>query len=351
MKINHIYWFAPYNLTCPSTRYRGKYPLDFFRLKHGVTVDFIMPNFTFRSIWYFIKTVIKILFFQKKNSLIVIQKVITNRFYANCLKVLVLIKKQGILYDIDDAEYYRTDTKTLHFFLENCTTIQVGSEALRQYCLKFNKNVFVNTSPIIKHQLIKKQRNKVLTIGWVGDTGNGKTPSFSHRNNLFLILFPSLLLIKIPIKLVLIGVKQNADIQLIKSYFETKDNIELVIPTNLDWKNDKWLYPMIQKFDIGVSPMTNHPFHQAKSAFKAKQYLSCGVPTIASNVGENATFVHHHQNGFLCEKSESFEKYIHQINEMNSLEYDQLIKHSLLGKSTFSVEGYVERLINYIKNS
>ena len=37
--------------------------------------------------------------------------------------------------------------------------------------------------------------------------------------------------------------------------------------------------------------MLNHPFNQAKSAFKAKQYLSCGIPVIASDVGENRKFV------------------------------------------------------------
>ena len=41
--IKHIYWFAPYNLNYPSTRYRGVLPLKYLS-ENNVTNDFVFPE-------------------------------------------------------------------------------------------------------------------------------------------------------------------------------------------------------------------------------------------------------------------------------------------------------------------
>lgn len=116
---------------------------------------------------------------------------------------------------------------------------------------------------------------------------------------MFSIFFLELSKISFPIKLTLIGVKNQKDIPEIREYFKEQSNIEIEIPTNLQWENDAWIYPKILTFDLGVSPMNNHLFNKSKSAFKAKQYLSCGIPTAACNVGDNKEFVKHNKNGFI----------------------------------------------------
>ena len=133
----HIYWFAPYNLTCPSTRYRGKYPLEYLKENSGIEYDFVIPDSSTKGIFHFIKVYFSILLFRKKNSLIVIQKICSNRIYANALKILIRISKKNTIYDLDDAEYYRQPVNTLHYFLRNCQYVQTGSSALLKYCLQF----------------------------------------------------------------------------------------------------------------------------------------------------------------------------------------------------------------------
>jgi len=302
MEITHIYWFAPYNLKGPSTRYRGYYPLKVLKKEYGIDSHFVYPEMTRSVVWNFLKAYISALFFRKKNSIIVIQKICSNRMYANLLKILVLIQRKNTLFDIDDAEYLRQDDKTLHFFLKNCRTISVGSDALKEYCKKFNQNVFILTSPVIQHSEKKSKRNKTLNIGWVGDLGNGNDLSkeFSHKKSLFTILFPQIKKLKTPLTLTIIGVKQKSDIPEITNYFKNNSNINVIIPTNLNWEKDEWIYSEITKFDIGVAPLSNHLFNISKSAFKAKQYLSAGIPTLASDIGENSKFVKHNVNGYLC---------------------------------------------------
>lgn len=347
-KINHIYWFAPYDLTCPSTRYRGRIPLDFVREKYAVSSDFFIPERSLTGYFSFLKIFLRILFFRKKNSLIVIQKICSNGLYANAIKVLLVFKRKNTLYDLDDAEYLRQPTHSLHFFLKHCATIQVGSLALKNYCLKFNKNVSIATSPVYKHPHKKANKNPKLHIGWVGDVGNGKSISkdFAHKTSLFKILFPQIRLVKIPIKLSIIGVKNSSDIPKIMNYFSDMKNIELDIPVQLNWKNDSWLYDKIKHFDVGVSPLVNHPFNIAKSAFKAKQYLSCGVPVIASDVGENSNFILDKKNGFLVQKPAQFYTFIDLISNMSEQEYDCLIQNSLASFNNFSIENYCKVLLN-----
>ena len=353
MKIKHIYWFASFNLNCPSTRYRGQIPLKHLSQNNGIESDFVYPERSINGILKFLRTYLSALLFRKSNSLIIIQKVCSNRLYANALKLLIFFQPKNTQYDLDDAEYLRQDTKSLHFFLRKCKTISVGSTDLKEYCLQFNSNVFVLTSPVKIHNIRKRKRNEKIHIGWVGDFGNGNETSkeFSHKTSLFNILFPELRKMNKQIKLILLGVKKENDIPEISKYFNDTSNIELEIPTNLNWQNDDWLYAEIAKFDIGVSPMTNHPFNRSKSAFKAKQYLSVGVPTIASDVGENKRFVLHNKNGFVCKESKDFLIAIQRVAEMNDKEYFEMSKNALIRKEEYSVEKYCYTLIEKQKNT
>ena len=308
MSLKHIYWFAPHGLIGPSCRYRAYYPLKTIKSEFQITYDFVYPSMTFNGIIKFLYVLLKALFLSNKDSAIVIQKVCSNRIYARLLKILVLLRNKNTIYDIDDAEYLRNSDHTLIYFLRKCRTITVGSRQLESYCKKFNPNVKLNTSPVISHSFKKQKRNKIPNIGWVGDFGNGKEVSreFSHKTSIYKILFPQLKRIQIPFKLSIIGVKNSLDIPEIFEYFKNCSNIKVDVPDNLNWEEDFWVYDKIKDFDIGVSPLVNHEFNESKSAFKAKQYLSAGIPVIASSVGENNYFVKHGESGFLCKNGLEF---------------------------------------------
>lgn len=349
----HLFWFAPYNLVCPSTRYRGKYPLDFIKLKNKFSFHFYYPQRNAIGLLKFLFLIIQVLFFTPKTSIIVIQKVCTGGLYAKALKLLIRYSKLKSIFDIDDAEHLRNAPETLHFFLKNCDTIHVGSEALYIYCRRFNDCVRILTSPVIAHPWRKTNRKKRMTIGWVGDFGNGlpASASFSHKTSLYQLVFPYLRQIDFPIKLVLIGIKNPEDIPEIERYFFGCEHIELCIPVHLNWTKDSWIYEQIPYFDIGISPLVDHPFNQAKSAFKAKQYLSCGVPVIGSDIGENETFIHHKKNGFLVRSGRDFIEALNTFKNMSTEQYKAFSNYALDQSPSFSIEQYVQQFEQSVLDS
>ena len=56
----------------------------------------------------------------------------------------------------------------------------------------------------------------------------------------------------------------------------------------------------LQRFDIGIMPLQDHPFQRGKCGYKLIQYMACGVPVIASPVGVNSEIVVHGETGFLA---------------------------------------------------
>jgi glycosyltransferase involved in cell wall biosynthesis len=340
MKPVRISWFAHYNLDCPSARYRGLLLLEFMRKNYDIDYKFIYPDRKPKKVIQFILSYLKALISVRNNDWIVIQKVCTNRHYAFLLKLLVRIRRHNTLYDIDDAEYIRQDVKSMHYFMKRCTIITVGSEALKLYAKEFNTNVYVVTSGIYEHANRKKKRNKKPVIGWVGNMGNGnlRARDFSHKKSVFELLFPAIKNLDMPCRLELIGVILDSDKKEIEEYFADSPQVELHIPMNLNWRQDDWLYEMISLFDIGAAPMVDHAFNQAKSAFKVKQYLSCGVPAIASNIGENKTFIQDGKNGFLCDTHNDFKDAISTIISMSDDRYNSMSEAALQSKHSFSFQ-------------
>lgn len=54
-------------------------------------------------------------------------------------------------------------------------------------------------------------------------------------------------------------------------------------------------------FDVGIAPLTDTPFNQGKTVTKLIEYGARGIPTVASAIGQYATWIDNGVNGFLVE--------------------------------------------------
>jgi glycosyltransferase involved in cell wall biosynthesis len=70
---------------------------------------------------------------------------------------------------------------------------------------------------------------------------------------------------------------------------------------------------LINKFDVGIMPLNDNLWERGKCGFKLIQYMSCGIPVIASPVGINSEIVSN-DVGFLASSGkewvDSFSKLI-----------------------------------------
>jgi glycosyltransferase involved in cell wall biosynthesis len=65
------------------------------------------------------------------------------------------------------------------------------------------------------------------------------------------------------------------------------------------WRRETALADMAA-FDIGLVPLDDTPFEQAKFPFKLLQYLALGVPVLSARVGVATSVVQHGDNGLLA---------------------------------------------------
>lgn len=341
-KIECIYWFAHYNLRSPSVRYRAKYPLEFFETNKNIKSYFVIPSYKPYRIYYFLKVYIAALFFRKKNSLIVIQRVQSNFIYANLLKILVKIQYNNTVYDIDDADYLEINPKTIFYFAKNCNKISAGSTKIVNHLKQYNNKIIHTTSPIIDLNIVKPKKNEYFTVGWVGGFGG------EHKESLIKILFPALKVLNFNFKFKIIGIVNFEDIEFIKNYFKDNSNIELELPLNINWNDEYYIQKTLSMFDIGIATLTNSEMQLSKSGIKAKQYMNNGVPVLNSNLPENNTVVIDGFNGFFCDSANDFIDKINQFYLMSNEVYAVFSKNARASIKNFDHNKYHTDFIQII---
>jgi len=339
MNIRYIYWFALFDLTSPSVRYRGKYLLDELGSKYGIRYSIAYPGYDLRRMVIFIRMFLSALLFRKKNSLIVIQRVYTRGIYATALKILIRLRGRNSVYDIDDAEYVPNSPETIHFFMKHCTACCVGSQNLLVYARNFNPNSFLLTTPVTFHNKKKIGINQVLTIGWIGCFWGG------HRDSLYSLFFPALLTIPFPVKIVILGARSTKDKQELINYLSSNKNVIPDIPEEMDWLDEDAIYERVREFDFGISPLLDTEINRSKSGYKLKQYFSCGVPALGSDIGENSVFLKHGVNGYFCNTPEEYREMILKIKSLPEDEYRALSENAYLSRKEFDIRYYSDAFL------
>ena len=87
-----------------------------------------------------------------------------------------------------------------------------------------------------------------------------------------------------------------------------------VVPWTEDTEVEK-----ISPCDIGVMPLLDSPWEQGKCGYKLIQYMACGLPVVASDVGVNPEIVQHGVSGYLATSPHEWVAALGQLLEDPSL--------------------------------
>ncbi len=206
-----------------------------------------------------------------------------------------------LIYDIEDnvmigksselnpiIEFLKGNNKTT-YLIKNADHVITSSSFLNQYCLGLNVKkacTYISSSvDVLRFQPINTYDNeRKVTIGWTG--------TFSSRvyldqlRNVFLILRT-----RCDFKLRIIG-NFNYDLPGI--------DIEVI-----QWTKEKEVEDL-QGIDIGVYPLFTDEWVLGKSGLKAIQYMSFGLPTVATNIGTTPRIIQQMENGWLVKTDQEW---------------------------------------------
>jgi glycosyltransferase involved in cell wall biosynthesis len=213
--------------------------------------------------------------------------------------ILCKVFKKQVIYDFDDAIWLPNYSKQHEKFhrlkaywkikhiVRWANTVVVGNSFLAEYALRFNGNVTIIPTTIDLRFHRKPTaicENHPLVIGWTG----------SHTTINYLL--------EIADSLEILASKHHFVFRVISNLPPDFDlpNVDFV-----KW-NQATEMQDLSSFDIGVMPLTDDEWSKGKCGFKALQYMSLGIPTVASDVGVNANIIEDGKNGFLIHTKEDW---------------------------------------------
>jgi glycosyltransferase involved in cell wall biosynthesis len=213
------------------------------------------------------------------------------------------------VFDLDDAIFLDHPLLT-EYFTAKSDLVTVGSHQLATFASKWNKSVHLLPSAVNTDDFAPDIRQPTKAAGCVlGWHGTAYVQLEYLR-----ILVPVLgrLDKRYDITFKLLGTMSDRRIQ---RMFRTIHGL------NVDFGPDRWvpyesLPALIADVQIGLSPLTNTLWSRSKCAMKALEYMSMGVPVVASPVGEHNYLIKDGVNGLLAASEDEWvSKISHLIEE------------------------------------
>lgn len=229
--------------------------------------------------WFILKMGFYILF--RKWDIVFIQRVFISK---NLLKQLNN-RSIPVIYDFDDAIYIHPERpenreKTTNM-VRHATKVIVSTGFLNEFCNSCGQKPEIILSPVETDRIRPsvKQPDQTMTIGWIGSPSNAV--------HLALIEGPlKKLAYKYSFRFLTVGA--NPEYKISGINYVAK-------PWSFDDENED-----IGEMDIGIMPLIDTEYTRMKGGYKLLQYMSAGIPCVASPVGINQSIVKPGENGYLA---------------------------------------------------
>lgn len=229
-----------------------------------------------------------------------------------------LLFKSNIPYvvDYDDAVFHRYDQhnsglvrwflgKKIDQVMSKAALVIAGNNYLAQKALNAGANrveILPTVIDLERYKPITLPEENTFTIGWIGSPMKSYTYLKTIQPALKEICKDD------STRVVAIGAAQI--------------ELEGVLLEIQPWSEATEVEQM-QKFDVGIMPLTHTPFEQGKCGFKLIQYMACNLPVVASPVGVNNQIIRDGTNGY---KASSIEEWIEAFSVLKN---DSLLRKKM----------------------
>jgi len=280
-----------------SARIRAMQYIPFFEA-HGYNVVHIsrIPKrpsnpvskyivFPFLKRVYALKIALAILF--GKWDLVFIQRIYISRSLLKRLNR----SSTPIIYDFDDAIYINSkrpeNREKTADMVRHASKVIVSTGYLSEFCHTFGQKPVIIASPVETERIKPgaKLENHLFTIGWIGSPW---TAGFLE-------------LIERPLQ----RLAQKYTFRFLTVGAGSGYNIAGIHHDSLPWIFDAE-NENINQMDVGLMPLPDTDWTRMKGGYKLLQYMSAGIPSVASPVGINQTIIRVGENGFLAATEEDW---------------------------------------------
>ena len=219
---------------------------------------------------------------------------------------MVRKKSRRLIYDIEDNilekqdnpinrifSFLKSNKKTI-YLIQNADHVIASSSFLAKfYCKKinvFSQSTFISSSVNINYHTQKNfnKSHKKITLGWTG--------TFSSRIYLESIEHILKKLTK----------KHDFKLLIISNFDYYLEGVDVEV---IKWNKQSEINDL-HKIDIGIYPLLDNNWVLGKSGLKAIQYMSIGIPTVATNVGTSSDIITHMENGILVDTENDWLKHL-----------------------------------------
>jgi glycosyltransferase involved in cell wall biosynthesis len=207
--------------------------------------------------------------------------------------------KRPRVLDVDDAIFLRRQGKAAEGLARMSDLVICGNDFLAEHFIKWNRKVVVIPTAVDTERFSPIESSSDIVdrpiIGWIGTSGN------------FKYLYQ--------IEKALENVMRKCNGMILRVIADKRPRFKGRLNDRLEfiqWSPDIEASG-VKTMSIGIMPLGDGDWERGKCAYKMLQYMSCGVPVVASPVGMNAEVLSLGTVGF---SANSYNEWIESLEQL-----------------------------------
>lgn len=232
---------------------------------------------------------------------VVLQKAITTAYFREMDTVLRRNARKLVL-DIDDAVHLRppvelpwyasmlTDPNQVRRLVGKADLVLAGNRWLADEVVEAGGTTEIFPTVVDTDRYLPKRRNDgPLVVGWMGNASTSVQLN-SIREPLTQL--------------------KDAEIRLVGAESDAVSGIGRCIPWTPETELDH-----LHAFSVGIMPLEKSEWTRGKCAYKALQYMACGVPCVATPFGAVTDIIRHNENGMFADSDQEWSAAFEQLRD------------------------------------